>query len=113
MILEIEKKDISEYLNKLEPDEIIELILDRFTYPNQIIEFAEKILGIFPETQWQEITESSPSINHVCLITDGDYIAVAVRRNNGLAFWGNYGFSGEEWEWDFVPKYWKELPNLP
>lgn len=60
-----------------------------------------------------------PEPGRPVLISNGDYVVVAEfyrwtdvhgnKRHSGYK-WIGYGFSGFEWEWDFDPTHWAEIP---
>lgn len=52
--------------------------------------------------------DAPPAHGQRCFITDGDEVALAVadRGFRDKLYWSGSGFSGYEWDWDFVPTHW-------
>jgi hypothetical protein len=71
-----------------------------------------------PRTAWTALADKLPEDGVICLISDGDEVALATSRVPGWGRapldWNGMGFSGYEWEWDFEPTHWMafsvELP---
>lgn len=64
---------------------------------------------------WIALRDRRPEMDRAVLISDGKFAAVAALRPIGSddTYWDGHGFGGYEWEWDFVPTHWAELPELP
>lgn len=65
---------------------------------------------------WILINDTLPDEHKHVLISNGKEIgsaSLAFYADKTQFYWRGEGFSGYEWEWDFEPTHWAELPELP
>ena len=64
------------------------------------------------EIKWHKISEEKPEKGKRIFISDREEIGLAAFLDfGGNGWWQPRGFSGYEWEWDFEPTHWAEIPE--
>ena len=61
--------------------------------------------------QWIKVTDQLPEKGRAVLITDGIDVGMAkfYDQIGDYVSWDGCGFSGAEWDWEFLPDYWAYL----